>query len=115
MHQQILVQDVEGWMGMKTVLSNSLSVVMVEENTSVDATVTLIASKSSSSKSLKFDFSGFVPLSFHKDHLSQTLAKKTSVSQSLVEPRISKSCSIQNISFDLLSIPICFQFTPTKL
>merc|ERR1711971_1078113 len=36
-------QDVEVWMGMKTVLSNSLSVVMVEENTSVDATVTLIA------------------------------------------------------------------------
>lgn len=55
MHQEIFVQDVEGWMGMKTVLSNTLSVVMVEDNTSVDATVTLIASKSSS-KILEFDF-----------------------------------------------------------
>ena len=114
MHQQILVQDVEGWMAMKTVLSNSLSVVMVEENTSVDATVTLIASKSSSSKSLKFSFWPRAPL-LPQDHLSQTLAKKTSVSQSLVEPRISKNWIIQIDSFDLLSIPTCFQFTPTKL
>ena len=74
MHQQILVQDAEGWMEMKTVPSNSLSVVMVEDNTSVDATVTMIASKSSS-KSLKFDFWLRAPL-LPQDHHSQTLAKR---------------------------------------
>merc|ERR1719430_2788909 len=39
---KIVNQVVEGWITMATVLTNTQSVVMVEENTSVDATVTLI-------------------------------------------------------------------------
>ena len=42
MYQEISVKVVEGWITMATVPTNSQSVVMVEENTSVDATVTLI-------------------------------------------------------------------------
>ena len=67
-------------MEMKTVPSSSLSVVMVEDNTSVDATVTMIASKSSS-KSLKFYLWLRAPL-LPQDHLSQTLTI-TPLSQSV--------------------------------